>query len=211
MNFIVFEGQLGAGKTMGAVVFANYVKSLSQDVELYSNFGMYHSKPFRSLYDFFDCAQNFSSVVVLDEAHVDLDARSFNTNHVKFLSMTSFYLRKIRTTFIMTSPLFDNLDSRIRGITNMLVKVRNGKKYFYYDCYDVQSERFLKTMKLSKEKAYKLNLYDTNAIVSPIEMPANKQEFDLFLDDLKRKSEQYYDRGQAEGERLQPLDVAGFM
>ena len=64
--------------------------------------------------------------------------------------MTSFYLRKVRTTFIMTSPLFDNLDSRIRGITNMLVKVRNDKKYFYYDCWDVQSDRFLRTLKIKK-------------------------------------------------------------
>ncbi len=208
MNFIVLEGQLGGGKTLGAVIFANYVKALSSDVTLYSNFGMYHARPFRSLYDFYEITQNFSSDVVLDEAHIDLDARSFNTNHVKFLSMTSFYLRKVRTTFIMTSPLFDNLDSRIRGITNMLVKVRNDKKYFYYDCWDVQSDRFLRTLKIKKDNAFSMNLYDTHAIVSPIEMPENKKEFDIFLETLADKSEQYYNRSQAERESLQALEVA---
>lgn len=208
MNFIVFEGQLGGGKTLGAVLFANYIKALNADVTLYSNFGMYNAKKFNSLYDFYEIANNFSSVIVLDEAHIDLDARSFNSNHVKFLSMTSFYLRKVRSTFIMTSPLFDNLDSRIRGITNMLVKVRNDKSYFYYDCYDVQSDLFLKTLKIKKENAFSLNLYDTHAIVSPIEMPENKKEFDLFLETLAEKSEEYYKQGQAERESLQALEVA---
>ena len=46
MNFIVLEGQLGGGKTLGAVIFANYVKGTFSDVTLYSNFGMYHSRPF---------------------------------------------------------------------------------------------------------------------------------------------------------------------
>ena len=67
------------------------------------------AKQFTSLDDFFEVAQNPSSVIVLMKAHVDLDSRSFNTNHVKFLTATSFYLRKIRATLIMTSPLFEKL------------------------------------------------------------------------------------------------------
>lgn len=202
MNFIVFEGALGSGKTLGAVIFANYIQSLSSDVSLYSNFGMNNAKKFDSLYDLYELSQNFSSVVVLDEAHIDLDARSFNTNHVKFLSQTSFYLRKLRTTFIMTSPLYENLDSRIRGITNMLVKVYNDKNYFYYEMYDVQSNRYLQTMKIKKSIAFDLDLYDTNAIVSPLEMPESKVKFDEFLIELKRLTEQYYNSIQSEGQTV---------
>lgn len=195
-NFIVFDGQLGSGKTLGAVLFANYIKSKSPDAVLYSNFDMKGAKQFTSLEDFFEVSQNPSSIIVLDEAHVDLDSRSFNSNHVKFLTATSFYLRKIRATLIMTSPLFENLDSRIRTITNILVLVSKDKQYFYYEMYDPQNFKHLKTMKVRQEKAFSLNLYDTNSIVSPLEMPLKKDEFDKFLFDLKRITLDYYNNKQ---------------
>lgn len=198
MNVVVFEGALGTGKTNGAVVFANYLKACSPKISLYSNFGMKDSKPFTSLYDFLDIADNFSSVVVLDESHVDLDSRDFSTNHVKFFSKTSFYLRKARCTLIMTSPLYENLDTRIRGITNMLCVVRKDKKYFYYDMYDVQSDKFLKTKKIRQQVAFDLNLYDTNAIVTPVEVPESKEKFNEFLVELKNKTETYYKSKQIE-------------
>ncbi|WP_350657638.1 hypothetical protein, partial [Psychrobacter sp. S1-30-MNA-CIBAN-0213] len=75
---------------------------------------------------------------------------------------------------------------------NMLAKVSSDKNYFYYDLYDVQSNRFLKTMRIKKNIAFNLELYDTNAIVSPLEMPENKKEFDSFLETLKDKTYQYY-------------------
>lgn len=33
-NFMVFDGQLGSGKTLGAVLFANYLKAKSPDTVL---------------------------------------------------------------------------------------------------------------------------------------------------------------------------------
>lgn len=195
-NFMVFDGQLGSGKTLGAVLFANYLKSKSPDTVLYSNFDMKGAESFTSLDDFFKVAQNPSSVIVLDEAHVDLDSRSFNTNHVKFLTATSFYLRKIRATLIMTSPLFENLDSRIRTITNVLVLVSKDKHYFYYEMYEPNTLAYITTKKVKQEIAFDLNLYDTNAIVSPLEMPAKKDEFDDFLFNLKQTTLEYYNEQQ---------------
>src|SRR5699024_5077379 len=114
----------------------------------------------------------------------------------------SFYLRKLRTTFIMTSPLFENLDSRIRSITNMLVVVSKDKKYFYYDMYDVQSNKFLKRKRVRQDFSFKLNLYDTNGIVSPIVVPDTKKDFDLFLERLKQVSENFYVSKQSEGQAI---------
>lgn len=198
-NFIVFDGQLGSGKTLGAVLFANYLKAKSPNTVLYSNFDMKGAKQFTSLENFFEVAQNPSSIIVLDEAHVDLDSRSFNTNHVKFLTATSFYLRKIRATLIMTSPLFENLDSRIRTITNILVLVSKDKTHFYYEMYEPTTLRHLKTKKVRQDIAFKLNLYDTNSIVSPLEMPVKKDEFDRFLFDLKQLSIDYHKNVQLTG------------
>lgn len=193
MNIVVFEGNLGAGKTNGMVILSKYIQQQSNNnVTLYSNFGVKDAKDFTSLYDFYDVCEQPSSIVMLDETHVDLDSRSFSSNHVKYVSQTSFYLRKMRCTLMLTSPLFENLDSRIRGITNILVHVSKDKKYFYYDFYDPQSERYLKTLKVNQQSAFQLSLYDTNNIVVPLEVPEKKPEFDKFLIELKDKVNSYY-------------------
>lgn len=198
-NFIVFDGQLGSGKTLGAVIFANYLKAKSPETVLYSNFGMNGAKDFTDIQDFLEVAQNPSSIIVLDEAHVDLDSRSFNTNHVKFLTATSFYLRKIRATLILTSPLFENLDSRIRSITNVLTLVSKDKNYFYYEMYEPNSMKYLTTKKIKKSNAFKVPLYDTNAIVTALEVPKKKEDFDRFLFDLRQTTLKYYLDNQTDG------------
>jgi len=193
MNFIVVEGYLGSGKTLGGTILANYYQEIS-GCALYSNFGMKGAKEFKTLEDFKEIAKESSSILVLDEAHTDLDARSFSSNHVKFMSQISFYLRKLRCTLILTSPLFENLDSRIRGITNVLMHVSKDSKYFYYSMYDIQSDKPLRTMKINKEKALQIapSLYETHNMVTPVEMPSKKDEFNLFLEQLIKVSDDYY-------------------
>ncbi|MED2164214.1 hypothetical protein P4V80_34095 [Bacillus thuringiensis] len=192
MNVMVFEGFLGSGKTFGMSLFAKYYQEKSNCV-LYSNYGLIGSKPFVTLDTFHDIAKEKSSILNLDEAHIDLDARSFSSNSVKFFSQLSYYLRKLRCTLFITSPSFDDLDSRIRGITNVLVRVSNDKNYFYYKMYDVQSKRYLKTMRIQKKKAFAIGskVYDTTAMVSPVQVPDKRQDFMEFLEALKSTAEEY--------------------
>lgn len=197
MNFFVFEGFLGAGKTLGACIYAKYYQEKS-GCALYSNCGLLGAKPFTSLDDFKLIAQEESSILVLDEAHMDLDARSFSSNHVKFFTQLSYYLRKLRCTLIITSPSFGDLDTRIRNITNVLAFVSKDSNYFRYELWDVQSNRFIKRMRIRKENAFKISasLFDTNSMVTPVQMPKNKDDFKDFLDELKYISENYYKSGE---------------
>ena len=133
MNVFVFTGFLGSGKTLGAVLYAKKYQALS-GCALYSNIAIEGAKPFYSLETFKEIAQESSSILLLDEAHMDLDARSFNTNHVKFFTQLSYYLRKLRCTLFITSPNFADLDSRIRGITNILAIVSKSKGKFFMIC-----------------------------------------------------------------------------
>ncbi|MEB8755979.1 hypothetical protein P4G71_16260 [Bacillus cereus] len=192
MNVMVFEGFLGSGKTFGMSLFAKYYQEKS-NCALYSNYGLIGSKPFVNLDTFHDIAKEESSILNLDEGHIDLDARSFSSNSVKFFSQLSYYLRKLRCTLFITAPSFDDLDSRIRGITNVLVRVSNDKKYFYYKMYDVQSKRYLKTMRIQKKKAFAIGskVYDTTAMVSPVQVPDKRQDFMEFLEALKSTAEEY--------------------
>lgn len=193
MNFMVFQGYLGSGKTLGATIFSKFFQEES-GCALYSNCGIADSKPFTSLDDFKQIAQESSSILVLDEAHMDLDARSFNSNHVKFFTQISYYLRKLRCTLIITSPSFDDLDSRIRGVTNILATVTKSRDYFTYTLYDIQSERYLKNYKINKSQALSIasQLYDTAAMVTPVAIPESKQGYNEFLEELKFIAENYH-------------------
>lgn len=193
MNFMVFTGFLGSGKTLGASIFAEYFKEKS-GCALYSNCGIVGSKSFTSMEDFKLIAQEESSLLVLDEAHMDLDARSFSSNHVKFFTQVSYYLRKLRCTLIITTPNFADLDSRIRSITNVLAFVSKDSNNFYYEMYDAQSQRYLRTYRIDKTNAFKVSdwLYDTYSMVTPISIPSTKNDFTDFLEELKTISENFY-------------------
>ncbi|QVL41472.1 hypothetical protein KH263_19765 (plasmid) [Bacillus velezensis] len=192
MNVMAFTGFLGSGKTAGASVFAKAYQQRS-GCTLYSNYGLQGAKMFSKLDDFKDIARQPSSILVLDEAHMDFDARSFSSNHVKFFTQVSYYLRKMRCTLILTTPNFGDIDSRIRGITNILVQVTKRNGYFYYDMFDLQSDRFLKTMRFRVENLehYGEQIFDTTKMVTPIEIPDKKGDFKDFLDELKLISENY--------------------
>lgn len=193
INVFVFTGFLGSGKTLGAVLYAKKYQALS-GCALYSNISIEGAKPFHSIETFKEIAKESSSILLLDEAHMDLDARSFNTNHVKFFTQLSYYLRKLRCTLFITSPNFGDLDSRIRGITNVLAIVSKSNDKFYYDMYDIQSDRYLRRYEMYQKEAFYVanNVYDTYAMVTPVTVPDGKAGFTEFLNELKSISETYY-------------------
>ncbi|MFY4675302.1 hypothetical protein ACOVJ0_29115, partial [Bacillus anthracis] len=60
---------------------------------------------------------------------------------------------------------------------------------------DYQDDRLLKTMKMKKENAFELakGAFETHSMVTPLEYPANKAEFDSLLVDLKKTNDLYYE------------------
>lgn len=206
MNFMVFNGYLGSGKTLGAAIYAKHYSQLS-GCALYSNCGLLGAKPFTHINDFKNIAREQSSILLLDEAHMDLDARSFSSNHVKFFTQVSYYLRKLRCTLIITSPSFSDLDTRIRNITNVLAFVHKDTNYFRYELWDLQSKKFIQNMKIKKQNAFMVadTLFDTNSMVTPIEIPKNKEDFKDFLEELKHISEQFYKNGEGLAQRDQDV------
>ncbi|MDO3376422.1 hypothetical protein QJ529_27630 [Bacillus paranthracis] len=162
---------------------------------MYSNFGVKGSKPFTSFKDFLQIAKEPSTILLLDECHLDIDSRNSLSNASKYFSHIAFFLRKMRCTLMLTTPLFSNVDSRFRDITYVYVPVRKDKNYFYYPIVDYQDDRLLKTMKMKKENAINLakEVFDTHSMVTPLEYPVNKAEFDGLLNDLKRINDSYYE------------------
>lgn len=192
MNLITVSGYLGAGKTLGMSYLAHYWANQS-NATLFSNYALRGSKQFVHLTDFLQVANEQSSIVCLDESHLDLSSRDFNTNSVKWFTNVSFYLRKMRCTLMLTTPLFSNLDTRIRGIVNIHIQVSKDKQFFYYDFYDMQRMVYLKRKRVRYADLIALgsSLYDTFAMVVPLEYPAKKEDFNKFLHDLKATNERF--------------------
>ncbi|MFP3434307.1 hypothetical protein SB781_31565, partial [Paraburkholderia sp. SIMBA_061] len=105
-----------------------------------------------------------------------------------------FYLRKMRATVFLSSPSIMNLDSRIRGVTTVYCQVVKEKQSFRYHMYDLQSEKFLRTYRISKEKAFGISgsVYDSTKMVIPLEYPSKKEEFDRIVNLLKETNDNYY-------------------
>jgi hypothetical protein len=216
MNLVVIDGYLGAGKTLAMTLLSLYFQELS-GCALYSNYGVKGSKEFTHYKDFLRIAEEKSTIVCLDEAHTDLDARNFNTNAVKFFTHLIFYLRKLRCTLMLATPSIENLDSRVRAIANLYIQVQKDKKYFRYYFYDMQSGRFLKKYKIKQQDAFVCAsmAYDTYNMVLPVTFPEDRKEFHEFLPILKQKSNEYYlqgvqsgaDRPPAGDAKLSHLDV----
>lgn len=187
----LFQGNLGEGKTFGASVLAHYfaarAKKLGVPVDLYSNYGLKGARDLMTYKDFFKVARSPNSIVVLDEAHVNLDSRLFGKGANIYMTQFFFYLRKLRCSLFMTTPNIRNLDSRMRMLTNILVVCNKWGGGFRYSFYDLQGERLIRTAYLPRHVAqeiFKCKIYDSHAIVRNIDFPSNERAFDSFLEKI---------------------------
>lgn len=191
-NLIMYDGRMGSGKTVGMSIHAlNWAKE--SNCTLFSNYGLTGSLPFTSFADFKKVAVQPSSIICLDESHVDLSNRDFNMNSVKFFVNMVFFLRKLRCTLMMTSPLFENIDSKVRDVTNIYIHVSQKNGYLNYDYYDVEQAKYLKSNRLSLDivKVIGSSVYDTYEMVTPLDYPKDRAEFLAVMEDVKRLNKEY--------------------
>jgi hypothetical protein len=191
-NLIMIDGRLGSGKTIGMSIKALDWANRSNAV-LFSNYGLYNSIPFTSFEDFKKVAVQPSSIICLDESHLDISNRDFNTNSVKFFVNMVFFLRKLRCTLMMTSPLFENVDSKVRDITNLYIHVSKRNGYLNYDHYDVERLKHMKSERIPESVVSEIGglIYDTYAMVIPLEYPTNREDYLKVMNDVKVLNSNY--------------------
>ncbi|MDH7578471.1 MAG: hypothetical protein QHH75_11825 [Bacillota bacterium] len=187
----VFQGQLGEGKTFGMSVlgwhFVAKARRSGIHADLYANFDLQGAKPLTSYRDFYQVARSEASICLLDEAHVNLDARLFHRGANIYMTQFFFYLRKLSASLFMTTPHIRNLDSRMRQLTNILVDCHKITGGFLYEIYDYQSERLLRRKFLPihvAKQIFATGMYDSHAIIRAVEFPSNERAFDRFLDQI---------------------------
>lgn len=194
----VFEGNLGDGKTFGMSIIAHYYAAKMarrhNAIEIFSNYGLKQSEQLESYKDFYNVAQADGSIICMDEAHTSLDSRLFQKGSNIYLTQLFFYFRKLRASVFLTTPNMKNIDSRIRLLTNILVRCIKYPDGFSYTIWDYQGGRLLSRRFLPMAKAkqiFAMGLYDTNKMLTSIEFPGNERAFKEFLEKLIGINEDY--------------------
>ncbi|WP_205419538.1 hypothetical protein, partial [Klebsiella pneumoniae] len=76
-------------------------------------------------------------------------------------------------------PNIGMIDSRIRNVIEINIKVRKDSKGFHLFFYDFQTKEFLRKVFLPKwkvERVFKLDLYDTYSFVRSVPLPNNEKQ-----------------------------------
>lgn len=196
---IAIEGALGAGKTTMACIMAQLykgqVEKLGGSIELFSNFDMRGATPMDDYKDWYKVAAARGSICIWDEAHRVVDSRQALKHENILTSHLLTYARKMASIQIFVSPSINNLDTRVRQLTEVLIRVRKiGNKGISFDYFDYQAQsfgpygkklnsRFISASRI--KRIHKLNLFDSHSMVGGFPLPKTERETAAFLAELE--------------------------
>lgn len=211
---IFFEGPLGSGKTFLMTALANLWRDQSNsaggNVSLFSNFGARDSKPMDDFEAWYEVAGSWESICMWDESQMAFNNRAWAAAKSQLGTEIMMYTRKMRSIQMYASPSINNVDSRIRQLVEILFHCRKvGDKGFEAYIYDYQTRTFIRRVFLPMsiaKKLFKLELYDTYAMVRGFPMPDGKRETEEFWNTLFEIHEIKHKRGRyAEIDPIQQL------
>lgn len=193
-HHIIFDGPLGSGKTLAMSIFAHNFRARAKalyghDIQLFSNYELAESAPLNEYHDWYGVAEAHGSICCWDEAHMSLSNRKWSGYGQGIATEVMMYVRKMRSVQMYATQNIAMVDTRIRAVMEIHVRCRkNGKRGFIYDIYDYQAGFKIKTLHLPMSVAkriFKLNLYDTYAMVRSMPLPKNEREGTKFWDTLE--------------------------
>lgn len=179
IHSILFDGDLGAGKTLSAVALASNW-SVRAKVPLVSNMTIKGAVKINKKEDWSFLARfrQKGSVLLLDEAQSILDSRTSQIKgQVKFTEALA-YLRKMRCLVIFTTPSLDLVDVRVRQRLSVRIYVSRIKNKIVWDIYDPYTGIYRGAKAIKQETMSRFYpLYDTYELISPIELPTDLSDF----------------------------------
>ncbi|WP_175615915.1 ATPase [Piscibacillus halophilus] len=198
MYHTFIQGSLGAGKTLTMSLLAHHwrqrVRNLGGDIQLFSNYSLKDSSDMLHYSDWYDVAKAQGSICCWDEGQMAFDSRQALKSKSIYATQLLMYVRKMKSIQMYCSPSIMNVDSRIRQVVEVLINVRrNGKKGITLDFFDYQAKqfgangKFLHSQFLPQYKInqiYKLNLYDTHAMVQGFPLPNTERQAQDFFNQL---------------------------
>ncbi|MFD5023368.1 zonular occludens toxin domain-containing protein [Paenibacillus sp. NPDC058367] len=191
-------GPFGSGKTTTAVIKALQWATAS-GTKIFANFPMRGAYHFDSYSDWYRIADLHGSVVIFDESQTNFDSRKWANEANTTLTQIFNYVRKMNCVFIFILPSYNNIDTRIRQNTELLINCQKtpggtiiNHVYDYQDKAYGEWGRLLNKWVLpssSQKKVYSLDVFDTNSMVKSFPMPEGKKQTKEFFEELDRRHE----------------------
>jgi hypothetical protein len=190
---IGITGAFGKGKTTTAVI-KGHTWAAAAGVKMFTNFPCKGAYFFDDYTDWYRIADIHGSVVIFDESQTNFDSRKWANESNTTLTQIFNYVRKMNCIFIFILPSYNNIDTRIRQNTELLIncdKTPGGT--IINTVYDYQQKDYGEWGKLlnkwvlpkaSQAKVYSQDLFDTHSMVKSFPMPVGAKQTKEFFDEL---------------------------
>lgn len=195
MFIIGIEGGYGQGKTMTAVIKAHQWAAAS-GAQIWANFPVRGAYMFDHYKDWYRIADAHGSVIIFDESQSNFDSRSWSGGGQVAMTQVLNFVRKLNCVFIFIAPSYQNVDTRIRDKTDLLIScVKSPGGTIYNLVYEYQNKlygpkgKFLTRWALppsSQKKVIDLHLYNTHSMVARFPTPPPAQ-VNKFFEELERR------------------------
>lgn len=189
-------GGFGQGKTTTGVIKSQQWATMS-GAKVFANFPMRGAYLFDHYTDWYRIADLHGSIIVFDESQSNFDSRQWGGEGNIALTQIFNFVRKLNCIFIFILPSYDNIDTRIRQKTDILINcVKTPQGTIINHVYDYTDKQYGEYGRLlnkwilppqSQKKVYALNLFNTNSMVHRFPMPSGKKQIEDFFKELDRR------------------------
>jgi hypothetical protein len=196
MHIIGIEGRYGSGKTTTAVVKAQQW-ALMTGAKLFANFPLRGAYLFSHFSDWYRVADAHGSIIIFDEAVKNYDSRKWASSGQIEQTHVMNYVRKMNSLMIFILPDYNDLESRIRNKTDILIYCKRAKgggiKNYVFD-QSIRNKgedrgKLINQWYLplsSLKKIWDLNLFNTHSMIHSFPTP-NSKDSDKFFKELDRR------------------------
>lgn len=187
-------GDYGNGKTLTSVIKAQQWATAS-GAKLFSNFPMRNAYIFDHYTDWYRVADAHGSIIIFDESQSNFDSRTWGGQGQISMTQVINYVRKMNCLFIFVLPSYNNIDTRIRDKTDILIECFKNRDtgtitnmIYEYGAKEYGAKgKLINKWRLplsSQKKIFELGLYSTHSMVHrfPTPPPNKINEFFAELD-----------------------------
>lgn len=195
-----FQGHLGAGKTLGMIIWGYYYSLRCKGANILSNLPLrkgYYARQravnpdfwlahYKSVDDFLYLVERGGGICLFDEFHLAADNRSWARKEQIYLTEFLMYLRKMGTPLFFTSQTVKNqVDVRLRATMDLIIDCQKTKAGFIYTVWDAKEGLYLGRKFFPMRVAQLFyNVYDSYKIITPVDFPSTERAFKQFITDL---------------------------
>lgn len=186
-------GGFGNGKSTTGVV-KGHIWAQRSGAQLWANFPLAGAYEFNHYTDWYRIADAHGSIILFDESQSNFDGRQWGGEANITLSQIFNFVRKMNCIFVFILPCYENIDTRIRQRTDILINcIKTKSGVIFNQVYDYQDKAYGEYGRLinkwilpieSQRKIYSLNLFNTYSMVHRFPMPNGKKQTEEFFRQL---------------------------